>query len=247
MQLTESIYMVGSGKWGFGFTHALDCNVFLIKTNAGCIMVDSGVNLEPQRIVAVMEAHGVKPADVKILLLTHWHGDHAGGAAFFQRLTGCKAYAPAREAAAIAAGDEEANSVGPSKGGLYPADYVFEACPVSGLEDGQSVTLGNVTLTGYAVPGHSLEGLVYYGAIDGKQCIFTGDSVFAAGQVLLQSLWDASLHPYKVAMNKVAGLKVDGFFPGHGVFNLENGGDHIKVCADKFNSGLVPPQLFYFA
>ncbi|MDR1125045.1 MAG: MBL fold metallo-hydrolase, partial [Deltaproteobacteria bacterium] len=152
-----------------------------------------------------------------------------------------------KEAAAIAAGDERANSIDISKGGLYPADYVFEGCPVTGLADGESLTLGGVTLTGYAVPGHSLEDMVYYGEIDGKQCIFTGDAVFAAGQVLLLSRWDSSIPPYKVGINKIAALKVDGFFPGHGVFSLENGGEHIKACAAKFNSGLLPPQLFYFA
>jgi glyoxylase-like metal-dependent hydrolase (beta-lactamase superfamily II) len=209
-------------------------------------MIDSGVNLEPERIVNVIESHGFQPGDVKKLLLTHYHGDHAGGAAFFRNLSGCEVYAPAKEAEAIAAGDEDANSISLSKGGFYPSDYVFPKCPVTPLYEGESVTLGNVTMKGYVLPGHSLEDMVYHGKIDGKQCLFTGDGVFAAGQVLIQSLHDVSIYPYKIHMKKISELPIDALFPGHGVFCLENGGDHVKAAVAKFESGLIPSQLYYF-
>lgn len=247
MQITDHIYIVGSGKWGFGITHPLDCNVFLIETAEGCLMIDSGVNLDSQRILDVIKAHGFAPGDIKKLLLTHWHGDHAGGASFFQQATGCEIYAPAREAAAIAAADEQATSVALGKGFLYPADYALSPCRVQGLLPGESVRLGEVCLTGYVVSGHSLEDMVYHGEIDGKMCLFTGDCVFAAGQVLIQSVYDVSIYPYKVGMNQLAELSVQALFPGHGVFVLEGGADHILAAAAKFNMGLIPPQLFYFA
>ncbi|VDK85184.1 unnamed protein product [Cylicostephanus goldi] len=110
-----------------------------------------------------------------------------------------------------------------------------------------TITLGTVTLTAYMIPGHSLCGMAVYGIIDEKKCIFTGDSVFAHGQVLIQPLYDVSLHPYASAMKKLAELEVDAFFPGHGVFVLEHGEDHIRRASDKFQSGLIPPQLYYFA
>lgn len=248
MKLTDSIYMVASGKWGFSFTNPLDCNAFLIDTGDGCMMVDAGVNMEPERITAVIESHGFKMSDIKKLFLTHYHADHAAGAEYIRQQSGCQVYAPEKEAIAIETGDEEAVSVAASKGGLYPADYVYPACKgVIGMKEGDSVTLGNVTLTASMVPGHSLEDMVVYGKIDGKQTMFSGDCVFACGQVLLQSLYDVSLYPYKVAMNKLAGFGVEALFPGHGVFSLENGGVHIDTAAAKFNSGLIPPQLFFFA
>jgi L-cystine transport system permease protein len=75
--------------------------------------------------------------------------------------------------------------------------------------------------------------MAYYGKIDGKQCIFTGDSVFAAGQVLLQSLHDVRIPPYRIAVKRLAELEVDAIFPAHGIFCLSNGGDHIKVASAK--------------
>jgi glyoxylase-like metal-dependent hydrolase (beta-lactamase superfamily II) len=247
LKITENIYVVAGGKWGFGLTHELDCNVFLIDTGSGAILIDAGVNIEPERIVDVIRSHGFGEGDLKKLLLTHYHGDHAGGAAFFKERFGCEVYAPAKEADAIAKGDEDATSLSVSKGGLYPSDYVFRKCPVTGLNDGDKISLGGVTLTGYSVPGHSLEDMVYYGKIDDKQCIFTGDSVFAAGQVLIQSLHDVSIYPYRLAIKRPAELEVDSIFPAHGIFCLSNGGDHIKAASAKFEMGLVPPQLFYFA
>ena len=248
MKLTDSIYMVASGsRWGFGLTHELDCNVYLIDTGEGCILIDSGTGLEPEKMDAVLRSHGFELPDIKMILLSHYHGDHACGAARIQAASGCKVYAPAREAKAIEEGDEIATSVGPSKGGLYPLDFSYPKCPgVIGLEDKQQVNLGNITLTVYMVPGHSLCDMVIYGEIDGRKCLFTADTVFVGGQVLIQSLYDVSLYPYSQAMQRLAKLDVDALFPGHGVFVLENGAAHVRACAQKFASGLIPPQLFYF-
>lgn len=86
-----------------------------------------------------------------------------------------------------------------------------------------------------------------YGSIDGKNCLFSGDCVFAQGQVLIQSLPDVSIFPYAEAMRRIATLPIEAIFPGHGVFCLENGGSFVQAAVDKFNAGLIPPQLYYFA
>lgn len=249
MKITDHIYLVASGKWGFGITHEIDCNVYLIDTGEGCILIDAGVGLSPERMDAVIESHGFQLSDIKIILLSHYHGDHACGAARIQERSGCKVYAPAKEAKAIETGDEEATSIAAAKGGLYPLDFTYPKCTggVIGLEDGETVTLGNVTVRVFMVPGHSLCDMVMYAEIDGKKCMFTADAVFVCGQVLIQSLYDVSLWPYSRAMQKLAEIEVDALFPGHGVFCLEGGSAHIKTAAAKFASGLIPPQLSYFA
>ena len=50
MKITENIYIVASGKLGFNFTHPIDCNVFLVNTGDGYILLDSGVGLEAGQI-----------------------------------------------------------------------------------------------------------------------------------------------------------------------------------------------------
>lgn len=247
MKITDSIYIVASGKWGFGMTHELDCNVYLVDGGDGCILIDSGVGLDTGRMDTVMKSHGYSPQDIKAIVLTHYHGDHACGAARIMEASGCAVYAPAPEAEAIASGDEDATSISLAKGGLYPADFSYPKCPgVIGLNEGDTVTAGNVALSVHMVPGHSLCDMMVYGTVDGKKCLFTGDAVFACGQVLIQSLPDVSLFPYAQAMKKLAEFEVDALFPGHGVFCLENGGSHVRAAAEKFACGLIPPQLYYF-
>lgn len=248
MKITDNIYIVGSGKkWGFGISHELDCNVYLIDTGEGCILIDSGVGLEPERIDNNIKEMGFSLSDIKMILLTHYHGDHACGAARIQKETGCKIYAPKKEAKAIEMGDEVATSVILAKGGLYPTDFEYpKSKEVIGLDEGDEIKLGNVELKVFMVPGHSLCDMVIYGEIDGKKSMFTGDAVFVKGQVLIQPLKDVSLYPYAEALKKLAELEVEAIFPGHGVFTLEGGIDHIKEAADIFSSGLIPPQLYYF-
>lgn len=248
MKITDNIYLVGSGsQWGFGLTNPVDCNVFLVDTGDGCVMIDAGTGMEPEKLDAVIESHGYTLKDVKAMFLTHYHGDHACGASRIQKISGCTIYASELEAEVIAEGDEIRSSVAGAKGGLYPLDFTYpKSDNVVALKDGDSVTVGNVTFTGYMVPGHSQQDMVVYAEIDGKQCLFTGDCVFAHGQVLLQSLYDVSIFPYAEAMRKVAQLPIDAIFPGHGVFCLQDGHRYVQAAVDKFNSGLIPQQLYYF-
>lgn len=248
MKITDNIYIVASGKWGFGMTHELDCNAYLVDGGDGCILIDAGVGLDTDRMDGVLASHGFSLSDIRAVMLTHYHGDHACGAARIREASGCDVYAPSPEAEAISTGDEEATSLALAKGSLYPADFSYPRCPgVIGLNEGDEVTVGDVTLSVRMVPGHSLCSMAIYGTVDGKKCLFTGDSVFVCGQVLIQSLKDVSIFPYAQAIKRLAELETDALFPGHGVFCLENGGSHVKTAADRFATGLIPPQLYYFA
>lgn len=248
MKITDSIYLVASGKWGFGISQAIDCNVYLIDVGDGVVLIDSGTGLEPEKMDAVIESHGFTLRDVKAIFLTHYHGDHACGAARIQKASGAPIYAPELEAQAIQDGDETATSVAGAKGGLYPANFSYpKADRVISLKEGEVVTVGNVAFQAFLCPGHSLQDMVVYAEIDGKQCLFTGDFVFAQGMVLIQSLYDVSIFPYAEAMRKVGKLKIDAAFPGHGVFVLEDGNAFVDAALAKMNAGLIPPQLYYFA
>ena len=247
MKITDHVYLVASGKWGFGISQEIDCNVYMIDTGEGCILIDSGTGLETEKMDAVIESHGFSVKDIRAVLLTHYHGDHACGAARIQKISGCKIYAPELEAKAIESGDEKATSLEGAKGSLYPADFVYpEADEVIGLTDGEMVVIGNVALKVYMCPGHSLQDMVIFGQIDGKNCLFSGDFVFSHGQVLIQSLYDVSIYPYAEAMRRIAKMPIEEIFPGHGVFCLENGVEYVKAAEAKFNSGLLPQQLYYF-
>ena len=247
MKLTPHIYLVGSGKWGFSISNSVDCNVYLIDTGEGFVLIDSGCGMENGRIEENIRSHGFTLKDLKAIFLTHYHADHACGAQGFHEKSGCAVFAPAPEAEAVRLGDEQATSLAGAKGHSYPLEYEYRACPcVQGAENLQKLRIGDVEFTFYHVPGHSLCDMAVYAEIDGKNCLFSGDAVFAGGEILLQSLYDVSIKPYYDAVKTLASLPIDALFPGHALFSLHDAGWHVKKCLEGFDSGLVPKQLHYF-
>ncbi len=57
-------------------------NAYLfVEPNGDLTLVDAGLKSAPKKILAAIESLGKKPTDVKRIVLTHTHADHAGGVA----------------------------------------------------------------------------------------------------------------------------------------------------------------------
>ncbi len=54
------------------------------------VLVDTGAPGDLKRILVALQAHRVEPAQLALILLTHGHSDHAGGAAELKRRSGAK-------------------------------------------------------------------------------------------------------------------------------------------------------------
>lgn len=80
-------------------------NVYLIKTNDGLVLVDAAWPNKADAILEGVRQTGHDPADIKHLLLTHGHVDHAGSAAEIRRRTGAKVYVHAADLALTAKGE----------------------------------------------------------------------------------------------------------------------------------------------
>ncbi len=72
-------------------------NVYLIKTNDGLVLVDAAWPNKADAILEGVKQTGHDPADIKHLLLTHGHVDHAGSAAEISKRTGAKVYVHAAD------------------------------------------------------------------------------------------------------------------------------------------------------
>jgi hydroxyacylglutathione hydrolase len=73
-------------------------NAHLIKTNAGCVLVDSGIPGSERKIERVLTRHGLAFNDIKLIIVTHAHTDHAGSAARLRKLSGAPVLAHAGDA-----------------------------------------------------------------------------------------------------------------------------------------------------
>jgi len=121
---------------------------FLITTRDGHILLDSGL---PETVLLIKEnvaQLGFKMTDIKILLNSHAHYDHAGGLAELKELTGAKLMATAPDAELLARGGKDDFQWGDR----------FAYRPVKTdrvLRDGDEVKLGEATLIARLTPGHT--------------------------------------------------------------------------------------------
>jgi len=63
-------------------------NAHLIRSEAGCILVDAGIPGSERRIARALARHGLSFRDIKLIVVTHAHTDHAGSAARLRALSG---------------------------------------------------------------------------------------------------------------------------------------------------------------
>jgi hydroxyacylglutathione hydrolase len=73
-------------------------NAHLIRSPQGCILVDAGIPGSEQKIGRVLASNGLCFADIKLIVVTHAHTDHAGSAARLRALSGAPILAHAADA-----------------------------------------------------------------------------------------------------------------------------------------------------
>ncbi|TMD88004.1 MAG: MBL fold metallo-hydrolase [Chloroflexi bacterium] len=246
MRLTERIYLVGSGSSGFDMTDAFDCHVYLIDGGSELALIDVGAGMGAAGIIENVKREGFDPARIRHVVLTHGHGDHAGGAARMRKLLGEPAiYASGAIADSLRQGDEKATSVDVAKqAGIYPLDYRLEPCPVDHeLEEGATVEVGSLRFTVLDTPGHS-DGHVSLLLEDaGRTTLFAGDVIFFGGKILLQNIHDCRLDALSSSLRKLRQLEVHTLFPGHLTLSLKDGQRHIERANQVLDRLLIPEQM----
>lgn len=63
-------------------------NAHLIKTAAGGVLVDAGIPGSEAKFARALARHGIGLKDIKLIVVTHAHTDHAGSAARLRELSG---------------------------------------------------------------------------------------------------------------------------------------------------------------
>jgi glyoxylase-like metal-dependent hydrolase (beta-lactamase superfamily II) len=248
MKLTDRFYLVGSGGQGFNLTDDYDCHIYLLDGGSELALIDAGAGMGVPQIIENIKAHGFDPSQVRHVLLTHAHGDHAGGTAkMVAALGNPKVYMHKDCAPFLIEGDEKAISLAPAKRvGLYPEDYHFDPCQVDvSLEDEDKIDVGDLVLQTIATPGHSKGHSSFLIERDGRIDFFGGDLVFFGGKILLQNAWDCDLQAHLKSLTRLRGAGIDGFFPGHLTFCLKNGQRHIDAAVSIIDGLLVPPNFTY--
>ena len=125
-------------------------SVALIHTRDGLILIDGAL---PQSVAAIKEhllELGFRVEDIKFILSTEAHFDHSGGIAALARDSGAQVVASPLGAQALRAGSVLA--MDPQAGEIDPMPAVEN---VREIADGETLQLGEVTITARYTPGHT--------------------------------------------------------------------------------------------
>jgi metallo-beta-lactamase class B len=135
-RIADNLYYVGSKGLA----------TYLITTGKGHILINSSFERTVPIIRGNVEKLGFKFSDIKILLASHAHSDHVEGHALIKELTGARIEVMEGDAGVIATGGR----------GQYLYKQIWKPCKVDRvLKDGDTVTLGEATLTARLTPGHT--------------------------------------------------------------------------------------------
>jgi metallo-beta-lactamase class B len=120
-----------------------DVGAWVVPTSAGIILFDTlNTSADAMNVIEpeMMKA-GFDPAQIKYILVGHGHADHFGGASYLQMKYHAKVLAAMPDWAAIQRG---------GRGGAAPG-----LTPDMDVMDGQTLTLGDTTVTLIRLPGHT--------------------------------------------------------------------------------------------
>ncbi len=147
----------------------------LIASPEGHVLIDGALPNSAPQILENIRSLGFDPADVKLILNSHAHFDHAGGIAALQRATGAQVAASAASADVLRSGTVGSND--PQYGTLAAMP------PVRGIvaiTEGEAIQVGRLSLIPHITAGHTPGGTTWtWRSCEGERCL---DFVYADSQ-----------------------------------------------------------------
>jgi metallo-beta-lactamase class B len=147
---SQQPFRVYGNTWYVG-VHGLSS--VLITSPQGHVLIDGDIPESAPKIAASIRALGFRMEDVKLILNTHVHFDHAGGIADLQRMSGATVAASPSTARVLKLGHSEPDD--PQFGKLPPIKTVAK---VRVIQDGETLHVGPLAVTAHFTPGHTRGG-----------------------------------------------------------------------------------------
>lgn len=208
-KIAGNIYHVG----------ASDVTSYLITTPKGHILLDSGFLETVPQIRENIAKLGFKLEDVKILINSHAHYDHAGGIAELKRLTKAKLFASDADSKLLARGGKS----DPNFGDKYPFEPVMAD---KTFADGWTLKHGGTTLNANITSGHTKGCTTWTTTVkDGGRdlnVVFVCSTTAPGYTLLGNSGYPDIVNDYENTFKRMKAFKVDIFLSSHAnAFDME--------------------------
>ena len=215
VEIARGVYLIGQERLS-NLTFMIDCGP------QGVAIIDPTEDSEFDLTIANVEKCGRRKEDIRWVLNTHCHVDHAMADKKFQQL-----------GAQIILHEADADAV--EKGTQVTAYFLlkgvteFPRCPVARrLYDGEELELGNQKLRVIHTPGHTPGSVCFLLDVDGKNLLFSGDTVLYDGRLGWQGNPYADNRQYLASLRKLssftwngAAIQWDMLLPGHGAMAID--------------------------
>jgi metallo-beta-lactamase class B len=147
----------------------------LVASDKGHVLLDGGLPQSAPLIDASIRKLGFRTEDVRLIVNSHAHYDHAGGIAALQRASGAMVAASAWGAAALEKGGVPADD--PQHGFGEETNRFPRASTVRVVADGETLTVGDLAVTAHLTPGHTPGSTTWtWRSCEGARCL---DVVYA--------------------------------------------------------------------
>lgn len=201
----------------------LDANAYLVRTDTGYFLIDTGIANKRANLEKELECAGCQPGNLKLIILTHGDSDHAGNCAYLREKYAVPIAMHRSESQAVESGDMFLSRK--TKSLLATIIYSFTKLSVSArfkpdfyVEDGDTLSRYGFDAQVLHLPGHT-QGSIGILTADGE--LFCGDLLMnTSGKPGTPSIDDWAA--FDASIEKLKSYKINTVYPGHGKpFSME--------------------------
>ena len=215
-------------------------SAYLIVAGKQAILLDGTLAQNAPLIERNIEALGFRLSDVKVIVNSHAHLDHAGAIARLKHDTGAQFYASAGDRWALERGMHDGETDYPR--GHFPAVAVDHV-----LRDGEVIRLGGVRMTATLTPGHtrgcttwSTQVIVPQNVLD----VVFPCSLTVAGNILVRNrAYPNIVADYRHSFTVLDKMKADIVLTNHPDVADVMGREQRKMAGDK--TAFIDPTLLH--
>jgi len=200
-------------------------NCYLVKTDAGYVLIDTGVSNQRAALEQELIDGGCQPGNLKLVVLTHGDFDHTGNAAYLRQKFSAPLALHPDDFGMIERGDMFASrgSGNPILKMMAPVLFKFgksnRVTPDLKLTEEFDLSIYGFAARVISLPGHSRGSI---GILTFEGDLFVGDLLENTKQPALNSIMDDRVAA-QASMKKLRGLNVRTIYPGHGKpFQMEH-------------------------
>ena len=202
-------------------------NAYLIKNKNDFFLIDTGLAMSRSKLEKAIEQEGVKPTDIKLIIITHADIDHIGNCAYLQKKYGLKIAVHEADAGLCRTGNRNLNRKRKSSllkkiikpmilGLIYKPmmkKFPLEAFePDIILSDGQDFDNIGLNAKVIHIPGHSMGSI---GILTADGDFFSGDTINNRKKPTIADIVENET-ALAVSIEKIKTLNIKNVFPGHG-------------------------------